>query len=97
MSLRAWPADFPEDIETLRRVPYEARADSVMYRQVLAELARARGWAVHFFDGKDVEAQAAHKLGERADEILLGPRETLGPPWTKDHRMALAATILAAG
>ena len=54
MSLRAWPADFPEDIETLRRVPYEARADSVMYRQVLAELARARGWDVHFFDGKDV-------------------------------------------
>src|ERR1700761_2429583 len=24
MSLRAWPADFPDDIETLRRVPYEA-------------------------------------------------------------------------
>jgi hypothetical protein len=95
LSLRAWPADFPEDIETLRRVPYEARADSVMYRQVLAELAQARGWAVHFFDGKDVEAQATQKLGERAEEILLGPRVTLGPPWSKDHRMALAATILA--
>jgi hypothetical protein len=97
MSLRAWPADFPEDIETLRRVPYEARADSVMYRQVLAELAHARGWFVHFFDGKGIEAQAAKTLGERADEILLGPRETLGPPWTKDHRMALAATLMAAG
>ena len=95
MSLRAWPADFPEDIETLRRVPYEARADSVMYRQVLAELARARGWAVHFFDGKDIEARAAQKLGERAQEILLGSRATLGPPWTKDHRMALAATVIA--
>ena len=36
--------------------------------------------------------------GERrpawADEVLLGPRATLGPPWAKDHRVALAATIV---
>jgi hypothetical protein len=32
MSLRAWPADFPEDIAVQRHVPYESRADSVMYR-----------------------------------------------------------------
>jgi hypothetical protein len=31
MSLRAWSADFPEDIAVQRRVPYESRADSVMY------------------------------------------------------------------
>ena len=31
MSLRAWPADFPDDIAVQRRVPYESRADSVMY------------------------------------------------------------------
>jgi hypothetical protein len=37
----------------------------------------------------------ANLLGERADEVLLGPRATLGPPWTKDHRVALAATIVA--
>ena len=24
-----------------------------------------------------------------------GPRATLGPPWAKDHRIALAATIMA--
>ena len=42
MSLRAWPLDFPDDIAVQRRVPYEARADSVMYRQVLAEAAHAR-------------------------------------------------------
>ena len=34
-------------------------------------------------------------LGERADEILQRPRATMGPPWTKDHRIALAATIVA--
>jgi hypothetical protein len=76
-------------------VPYEARADSVMYRQVLAELARDRGWEVHFYEARDVEAQAAGMLGERAGEILLGPLARLGPPWTKDHRMALAATIVS--
>ena len=95
MSLRAWPVDFPTDIAVVRRSPYEARADSVMYREVLAELARARGWDVHLYDAKDVERQAASVLGARADEVLRGPRATLGPPWGKDHRMALAATIMA--
>ncbi len=47
MSLRAWPLDFPDDIVVQRRPPYEAHADSIMYRQVLAEQARARGWDVH--------------------------------------------------
>jgi hypothetical protein len=95
VSLRAWPLGFPDDIAVQRRVPYEARADSVMYRQILAELAQARGWAVHFYDAKGVEDQAARILAEHADEVLYGPRSTLGPPWAKDHRMALAATIVA--
>ncbi|SHN47286.1 hypothetical protein [Cryptosporangium aurantiacum] len=96
MSLRAWPLDFPDDIAIQRRVPYEARADSVMYRQILAEAARARNWDVHLFEAKDVESRAAGILGERATDVLHGPRTTLGPPWTKDHRTALAATIVAA-
>jgi hypothetical protein len=95
MSLRSWPLDFPDDIAVLRHALYESRADSVMYRQVLAELAHARGWAVHLYDARDVEGQAARILGKRADEVLHGPRAALGPPWAKDHRMALAATIIA--
>jgi hypothetical protein len=95
MSLRGWPADFPEDIALQRRVPYESRADSVMYRQVLADLAHARGWTVYFYDDKDVENEATRRLGERADDVLHGVRARLGPPWSKDHRMALAATIVA--
>jgi len=59
------------------------------------DLARARGWDVHFYDAKDVEVRAAAKLGKRADEIMLGPRATLGPPWGHDQRMALAAAIMA--
>ena len=96
LSLRSWPPDFPTDIAVQRRVPYEARADSVMYRQVLDDAARARGWPVHLFEAGDVERRAALVLGERAGEVLHGPRAALGPPWTKDHRMALAATVLAA-
>jgi hypothetical protein len=94
MSLRAWSADFPVDIAVQRRVPYESRADSVMYCQVLAGLARERGWAVHLYNAKEIENEAARLLGERADEVLRGPRATLGPPWSKDHRRALAATIV---
>jgi len=94
IALRTWPRDFPDDIAVQRRAPYEARADAIMYRQILSELARARGYDVHLYDAKTVEAQAVGMLAERADEILHGPRATLGPPWTKDHRTALAATIV---
>ena len=95
MSLRAWPLDFPDDIAVQRRAPYESHADSIMYRQVLAELADQRGWALHLYNAKDVEDHAARILVERAEVVLHGPRTMLGPPWTKDHRMALAATIVA--
>ncbi len=94
MSLRAWPVDFPKDVAVQRRVPYESRANSVMYCQVLAERAHERGWVVHCYNSKDVVDEAARILGERADEVLYCPRATLGPPWSKDHRMALAATIV---
>jgi hypothetical protein len=81
ISLRAWPPDFPREVATIRRVPYESRADAVMYRQVLAELAAGRGWAVHLYEARAVATLAA---------TLDGPG---GPPWTKDHRTALAATL----
>lgn len=96
ISLKTWPADFPDDIAVQRGVPYESRADPIMYRRVLAEEARERGWDVHVYDPKRVEGSAQHLLGARADEVLHGPRAALGPPWAKDHRMALAAVIVAA-
>jgi hypothetical protein len=95
VSVRDWPDDFPVDVAVQRRAPYESRADSVMYCQVLAQAAEARGWAVHRYDAKRVEADAAVQLGARAEDVLHGPRARLGAPWTKDHRMALAATVLA--
>lgn len=95
ISLRAWPPGFPAEIAVQRRPPWEARADAVMYRQELAELAHARGWELHVYEARTVVGQAARMLGERAGEILDEPRARLGPPWTKDHRQALAATIVA--
>ena len=95
ISLRAWPLDFPDDITVQLRVPYESRADAIMYRQILSDVAHARGWNVHLYPAKDVLGQAASLLSERTDEVLQGPRAALGPPWTKDHRIALAATIIA--
>jgi hypothetical protein len=94
LSLRAWPLDFPADVATLRRAPYVSQADSVMYRQVLAEAAQTRGWRVHLYDSA-VEDQASRLLGPRAVQVLHGPRKDLGPPWSKDHRTAFAAAILA--
>ena len=97
LHLRALPADFPTAIAVQLRPPYESHADAIMYREVLAAVATARGWAVRFYDAKTAEADAAAILAGRADEVLRGPRDRLGPPWTKDHRTALAATILTAG
>ena len=95
ISLRAWPDGFPTDIATLRRAPYESQADSVLYRLVLAEVAAVRSWEVHRYDARTVEDEAAAILGDRAHEVLHGPRSVLGPPWSKDHRTALAAAVVA--
>jgi hypothetical protein len=54
ISLRVWPLDFPEDITVQRRPPYEARADAIMYRQGVSEIAHARGWEVHVYNAKAV-------------------------------------------
>jgi hypothetical protein len=94
ISLRAWPSVFPDDIAVQLRAPYESRADAIMYRQVLAEAARARNWEVRLYNAQDVEGRARDLLGDRADDVLRGPRLRLGPPWTRDHRTALAATIV---
>ena len=84
--VRAWPLDFPDDIAVQRRAPYEARADSVMYRRVLAG-GPTQGWDVHLFDAKDIESQAASILGDRADEVLHGPPGDARAALAEDHRM----------
>jgi len=82
LPIRGGQSGFPKDIATQRRPPYRVgRLDHVL--QVLAEVAAERGWDICTYDAKNVEAEAAAILGPRADEVLHGPRTTLGPPWSK--------------
>jgi hypothetical protein len=66
-----------------------------MYRQVLADVAHERGWPVHLYHAKTVRAQAARILGAKTAEVLQRPRTLIGPPWTSEHRVALAAAVMA--
>lgn len=81
-----------------RLTDYKARnvADWVMYRNVLADAARARGWAVHWYDAKHVLDEAAMVLGcADVEAQLKDVGRVVGRPWAKEHRMALAAAIVA--
>lgn len=78
---------------------YRARnvADWVMYRKALAVAAAARGWPVHYYDAKNVVDAASQTLQiENFDAYFLDMRSAVGPPWTKDHKLAMAAAIVGA-
>ncbi len=78
---------------------YRARnvADWVMYRQAMAVAAAARGWRVHWYDGKKVADEACRALGiQNFDAHFLRLRKVAGPPWNSDHKLAMAAAIAAA-
>jgi hypothetical protein len=82
-----------------RLTDYRARnvADWVMYRDALASAAEARGWPVHWFDVKTVAGAAARALQVASfDAYFLRLRREVGPPWNNDHKLALAAAIVAA-
>ncbi len=75
----------------------QCNADSVMYRQALADAAESRGWTVYWYDKKKVLDAASAALGVAdIDEYFRSIRETIGPPWRKDHSVAMAAAIVAA-
>lgn len=71
-------------------------ADSVMYRQALANAAIARGWAVSWYDRDTVFARAATALGRKdIDSFLQAMGKAVGPPWQARHKLAAAAAIAA--
>lgn len=97
IALRACPP-LPATVEE-RISDYRSQnvADSVMYRNALARAAEARGWSVHWYDPRRVLAEAATALGRQSiDDLLDETGAALGPPWRKDHRVAMAAAIAAA-
>jgi hypothetical protein len=96
IALRQRPQLPPTIAERLK--DYRARnvADWVMYRNALASAADARGWAVHWYDPKTVFSDAGKALGVQSfDAYFLRMRKSVGPPWNKDHQLALAAAIVA--
>jgi hypothetical protein len=74
----------------------QAVADSVMYREVLATAAEARGWSVHWYDRERVFRDAAEALGRPdIDAFLNGMGRSIGPPWQAKHKLAAAAALAA--
>ena len=72
-------------------------ADWVMYRKALASAAERRGWPVHWYDAKCVLSAASRVLRvENLDARFLQIRRAVGPPWDKDHKLAMAAAIVTA-
>ena len=97
VALRQCPALPPTIAERIKNYRAQNVADWVMYRMALAAAAEARGWAVHWYDSRKVFDAASEAL--RIDDLeahFLQLRKSIGPPWTMDHKLAMAAAIVAA-
>jgi len=96
ISLRVCP-ELPATVEArIRDNHAQTVADTVMYREALADAARARGWGVHWYDPDRVFAEAAQALGGAEIEAFLRTMgKAVGPPWQAKHKLAAAAAIAA--
>lgn len=88
--------ELPASVEArIRDHRAQTLADSVMYRQVLADAARERGWTVHWYDRAQAFDRAAAvwpDVDVRAHVAAMG--RSCGPPWRADHRLAAAAAMV---
>jgi hypothetical protein len=97
VALRECPPWLPPTIaERIKNYRAQNVADWVMYRRALASAAEERGWAVHWFDTKTVLPAASEALPVKDFEAYSRQlRKSIGPPWGTDHRVAMAAAIVA--
>ena len=97
VALRKCPELPPTIAERIQDYYAQNNADWVMYRKALASAAEARGWPVHWYDAKQVFDAASRELGvKNLDAHFLQVRKAVGPPWNADHKLAMAAAIVAA-
>jgi hypothetical protein len=98
VALRECPSWLPPTIaERINDYRSQNVADWVMYRKALAAAAEARGWPVHWYDAKKVLDGAGRILGiEDLDAHFVQIRKSIGAPWGNDHRVAMAAAVVAA-
>ncbi|MBV8172788.1 MAG: hypothetical protein JO219_12750 [Candidatus Eremiobacteraeota bacterium] len=97
VALRSCPQLPPTIAERIK--DYRARnvADWVMYRRALASAAEARGWPIYWYDAKTVLDSATRALrATNFDAHFLQTGREIGPPWNKDHRLAMAAAVVTA-
>ena len=95
IALRKCPELPPTIAERIKDYYAQNNADWVMYRKALALAADARGWPVHWYDAKKVLDAASRALHVKSlDAHFLHVRKAVGPPWTKDHKIAMAAAIV---
>ncbi len=97
VALRECPQLPPTIVERIKDYRAQNVADWVMYRKALASAAEARGWPVHWYDAKSVLGAAGQALrAENLEAHFLQVRRTAGPPWNRDHKLAMAAAIVTA-
>lgn len=98
IAIRKRPKLPPTVAGRIRSYFAQTRADGVMYRDALEAAALARGWSVHEYDAKTVLAEASTALRLKGDigEWMQDVGRNAGRPWTGDHRLAMAAAIVAA-
>jgi hypothetical protein len=97
VALRKCPQLPPTIAERIKDYRAQNVADWVMYRKALASAAERRGWPVHWYDAKSVLGAAREVLRvENLDAHFLQMRRAVGPPWDKDHKLAMAAAIVTA-
>jgi hypothetical protein len=94
IAIRACPTLPPTTEECVTNARAAIVADSVMYRQALANAAEARGWSVHWYRRETVFREAAAKLHVAdLDAFLRAMGRSVGPPWHVKHRLAAAAAL----
>lgn len=97
VALRDCPLLPPTIAERISDYRAQNLADWVMYRQALAAAAEGRGWTVHWYEAKKAFDVAREALRiEDLDAHFLQLKKSIGPPWSKDHKLAMAAAVAAA-
>lgn len=98
IALRVCPALPPTIAERIADNRAQTYADTVMYRQALAQAAEARGWTVRWYDAARVFDDAAAALGDPdVAAFLRAMGRAAGPPWQARQKLAAAAALAAIG
>lgn len=97
IAIRLCPALPPSIEERIHDNRAQVVADSVMYREAMANAARARGWSVEWYDRDQIYDEAANRLGiPDIDPLLRDMGRRIGPPWQAKQKLAAVAALVAA-